>query len=58
MSKINRASGIDDFDQIGPVDAYIAALEWQIRIEEALRTAPVACASRGRPASSRVPTAG
>jgi hypothetical protein len=58
MSKINRASGIDDFDQIGPVDAYIAALEWQIRIEEALRTAPVARASRGRPASSRLPTAG
>ena len=59
MSKINRASGIDDFDRIGPVDPSIATLEWQIRIEESLRAVPVTRPSAGRrPASSRVPTTG
>jgi hypothetical protein len=42
MSKINRASGINDFDKIGDLDEDIASLEWRISVEEALRSAPVA----------------
>jgi hypothetical protein len=52
VSKVNRASGIYDFDKIGDVDADIAAIEWRIRIEEELRAVRVGPppASRRRPA--------
>jgi hypothetical protein len=50
ISKINRDSGIYDFDKVGDLDrGDIEALEWRIGVEEALRSAPVAA----RPASRR-----
>ena len=42
ISKINRRSGIYDFDKIGDVRGEIAVTEWLIRVEEGLRSAPVA----------------
>ena len=60
ISKINRASGIYDFDKIGDLNREIEALEWRIRVEEALRSAPVAeppGSRRSRPSTrpARVP---
>ena len=40
MSEFNRESGIDWFDKIGDVTPDIATLEWLIRVEEGLRSAP------------------
>jgi hypothetical protein len=59
ISKINRQSGIHDFDEIGDFSGDIASLEWQIQVEEALRSAPTRppTASKRRADPGRVPTA-
>jgi hypothetical protein len=59
ISKTNRDSGVYDFDKIGDLDADIAALEWRIGLEEALRSAPVPppAVSRRRRAPAAVASA-
>jgi len=41
ISKINRKSGIYDFDRIGDLDGDIRSIESLIRVEEGLRSVPV-----------------
>jgi len=52
VSKINRQSGISDFDRIGDLTFEVAALEWQIQFEEELRSTPAAPPSSRRRAAS------